>query len=61
MDTVKHYIRVTSGPYSGAVYEFATKREALALARALEKLRPYSTDYGNDRDGFPETHLKGAR
>ena len=60
-DTVKHYIRVTAGPHSGAIYEFATKSEALALARALEKLRPHSTDYGNDRDGFPEVHLKGRR
>lgn len=58
---MKHYVRVTSGPHSGAIYEFATKKEALTLARALEESRPYSTDYGNDRDGFPEVHLKKAR
>jgi hypothetical protein len=58
---MKHYIRVTSGPYSGAIYEFAAKKDALALASALEKLRPHSTDYGNDRDRFPETHLKDRR
>ena len=58
---MKHYIRVTSGPYSGAVYEFAAKKDALALARALEKVRPRSMDYGNDRDGFPEVHLKNRR
>lgn len=60
-DIVKHYIRVTLGPYKGAIYEFPTKKDALVLARALEKERPHSTDYGNDRDGFPETHLKGQR
>lgn len=58
---MKHYIRVTSGPYAGAFYEFRTKKDALAMARALEKARPYSTDYGNDRDRFPETHLKSRR
>lgn len=58
---MKHYIRVTAGPYSGSIYEFETKKDALVLARAMEQLRPYSTDYGNDRDGFPETRLKGRR
>lgn len=58
---MKHYIRVTAGPYTGTIYEFPTKKEALALARALESARPYSTDYGNERDGFPEVHLKDGR
>ena len=58
---MKHYIRVTSGPYSGAIYALPTKKDALVLERALQKLRPNSTDYGNDRDGFPEVHLKGRR
>lgn len=58
---MKHYIRVTSGPYKGAIYEFPTKKDALVLAKALEKGRPHSTDYGNDRDGFPEVHLPEGR
>lgn len=56
---MRHYIRVTAGPYRGQIYQFATKKDALALERALHRLRPHSTDYGNDRDGFPETHLRG--
>lgn len=58
---MKHYIRITAGPYTGTIYEFATKKEATAWARAMEKLRPYSTDYGNERDAFPEVHLTGDR
>lgn len=58
---MRHYIRVTAGPYAGEIYEFATKKDALALESALHRLRPHSTDYGNDRDGFPETHLRGRR
>jgi hypothetical protein len=58
---VLHYIRVTAGPYSGQIYQFKTKKDALALEHALNRLRPGSTDYGNDRDYFPETHLKGRR
>lgn len=58
---MKHYIRITAGPYTGTIYEFATKKEATAWAKAMEKLRPYSTDYGNERDAFPEVHLKGGR
>lgn len=59
--SMKHYIRVTAGPYGGAIYALPTKRDALVLERALERLRPNSTDYGNDRDGFPQIHLKGRR
>lgn len=58
---MRHYIRVTAGPYAGQIYQFATKQDALALERALHRLRPHSTDYGNDRDGFPETHLRDRR
>jgi hypothetical protein len=58
---VRHYIRVTAGPYRGQIYQFDTKKDALTLERALNRLRPHSTDYGNDRDFFPETHLKGKR
>jgi hypothetical protein len=58
---VRHYIRVTAGPYAGQIYQFATKKDALALESALHRLRPHSTDYGNDRDGFPETHLMARR
>jgi hypothetical protein len=56
---MRHYIRVTAGPYAGQIYQFDTKKDAIVLERSLNQLRPYSTDYGNDRDGFPETHLKG--
>ena len=56
-----HYIRVTAGPYSCQIYQFKTKKEARALERALNRLRPNSTDYGNSRDYFPETHLKNRR
>lgn len=58
---MRHYIRVTAGPYRGQIYQFDTKKDAVALERALNQLRPNSTDYGNDRDYFPETHLKDTR